>query len=159
MPSPSVHHKLLGLWNRAINAARRTRRQHTGRRSSGILVGVTQLAVKGENQPKMIQLGDVCDPKGNKVPGGMSKGAQGQGQGPTVGRVSLKGVTFKSIAALMLGSNFSPVLILPCVEPVRPAGPTCPCVPGLCPGLGSEDTALQTRGWPRPGRGTVPSQS
>lgn len=42
-----------------------------GRRSSGILVCVTQLAVKGENQPKTVQMGDVCHPKGNGLPGGV----------------------------------------------------------------------------------------
>lgn len=45
-----------------------------------------------------------------------------QGKIPTVGRVSRKGVTYKSMLPLRLGTIFSPVLIFPCVEPIHFAG-------------------------------------
>lgn len=70
IPRSGVNHKLLGHRGRAIYVAGGPRRQHTGR-SSGTLVCVTQLAVKRENQPKTVQMGDVYHPKGKGLPGGM----------------------------------------------------------------------------------------
>lgn len=61
-------------------------------------------------------------PKGRGCLVGCETAAQVQGKIPTVGRVSLNGVTFKSIAAIILANNFSPVLIFPWVEPVHSAG-------------------------------------
>lgn len=71
IPRSGVNHKLPGHRGTAIYVAGGPRRQHTGRRSSGTLVCVIQLAVKGENKPKMVQMGDVYHPKGKGLPGGM----------------------------------------------------------------------------------------